>query len=139
MRADIAPNAAQMRRLAEEGPDGPVVMVNLLKFRARAQYDADVPEAGENLTGREAYRRYGQIAFVQVSKVGGNVVWGGKQRFVAIGGDDQDWDEVVCVRYPSRAAFLTMAADPDYLKGIYHRDAGLERTVLLCCDAEMKL
>jgi hypothetical protein len=39
------------------------------------------------------------------------------------------------VRYPSRAAFLDMIADPEYLAATPHRDAGLERTALLACEA----
>ena len=131
------PTEEQFRRLAEDGHEGPIVMVNLLKYRAKAQYAADAPEAAQNLTGREAYHRYGAIAFAGIGKVGGSIVWAGKQRFIAVGKDDQDWDEVVCVRYPSRQAFLTMVADPEYRKGVYHRDAGLERTALLCCEAGM--
>ena len=40
------------------GGDRPIVMVNLLKFRDKAQYD----EPGEpEMTGREAYDRYGSV------------------------------------------------------------------------------
>jgi uncharacterized protein (DUF1330 family) len=73
-----------------------------------------------------------------VMKRGGSVVCGGPQKFVMIGdAAPNDWDDVVCVRYPSREAFLEMTQDPDYLAAHYHREAGLERTVLLCCGAGM--
>ncbi len=68
-------------------------------------------------------------------ETGGQIVWGGQQEMVAIGGKADEWDEVVCVRYPSRAAFLEMIDRPDYRAALYHRDAGLERTALLCCSA----
>ena len=135
MRADIEPTEDQLRHFAEDGHEGPIVMVNLLKFRALAQYAPGAAEAAQNLTGREAYQRYGMIALAGVAGVGGSIVWAGKQRFVAVGGTDQEWDEIVCVRYPSRAAFLAMVTDPQYRKGLHHRDAALERTALLCCDA----
>jgi uncharacterized protein (DUF1330 family) len=137
VRADIEPSEDQLRRLAEDSHDGAIVMVNLLKFRANADYAANAPEAKERLTGRQAYQRYGMVALAGVVKVGGRVVWGGKQRFVAVGGSEQDRDEIVCLRYPSRRAFLAMVSDPEYRKGLYHRDAALERTALLCCDAGM--
>ena len=137
MRADIEPTEDQLRKLATDAHEGPIVMVNLLKYRKTADYAADAPEAGQGLTGRAAYQRYGAIALACVGKAGGSIVWAGKQRFVAVGDADDEWDDVVCVRYPSRQAFLTMVQDGEYRAGMYHRDAGLERTALLCCEAGM--
>ena len=113
----ISPTPAQLQAFAEKGPAGAIVMVNLLKYR-----------------DREAYMRYGAVAAKCVAARGGSIVWMGKQALVFIGGSEQDWDEVVCVRYPSRQKFLDMIADPEYLAAIPHRDAGLERTALLCCE-----
>jgi uncharacterized protein (DUF1330 family) len=110
-------------------------MVNLLKFKERADYSAERPEAAERLSGVEAYMRYGAVAQECVAEVGGSIVWGGLQSLVLVGGTDQEWDQVVCVRYPSRQAFLKMIAQPRYLAATYHRSAGLERTALLCCAA----
>ncbi|HUO92402.1 MAG TPA: hypothetical protein VMU22_05735 [Rhizomicrobium sp.] len=133
----VNPTPEQLHTMVENGPEGAIVMVNLLKYRQKADYAADCPEAGENLSGLEAYRRYGIVALNCVSEAGGGLVWGGKQAFVFIGGAEQDWDEVICVRYPSRQAFLQMIARKDYLAATYHRDAGLARTALLCCKAGM--
>jgi uncharacterized protein (DUF1330 family) len=110
-------------------------MVNLLRYRERAAYEPGRAEAAETLSGREAYQRYGQIALRCVIETGGQIAWGGKQELIVIGGAEHQWDEVICVRYPSRRAFLEMIARPDYLAATYHRDAGLERTALLCCSA----
>jgi uncharacterized protein (DUF1330 family) len=132
----IVPQPEQIEALMRRGPEGPLVMVNLLKYRERAQYAADRAEAKENLSGREAYQRYGMAALQHVTALGGRVVWGGQQKLVLIGDTDaNDWDEVVCVMYPSREAFLKMTQDPDYLAAHYHREAGLARTALLCCSA----
>ena len=134
----VVPTPKQIQTMTENGPEGPMVMVNLLKYRKKAAYGFDCAEAKEDLSGREAYQRYGMVAMQHVMKRGGSVVWGGPQKFVMIGADDaNDWDDVVCVRYPSREAFLNMTQDPDYLAAHYHREAGLERTVLLCCGAGM--
>ncbi|MGN6517210.1 MAG: DUF1330 domain-containing protein [Rhizomicrobium sp.] len=134
----VIPTPKQIRTMADEGPEGPMVMVNLLKYRKRAAYEPGRAEAGENLSGREAYQRYGMVAMQHVMRRGGGVVWGGSQKFVMIGAEEEnDWDDVVCVRYPSREAFLNMTQDPEYLAAHYHREAGLERTVLLCCGAGM--
>ncbi len=110
-------------------------MVNLLKYRRTATYETGCAEAAENLSGREAYRRYGQTAVKCIGEAGGAIVWMGAQALVFIGGPEQDWDDVVCVRYPARRNFLEMVSRPDYLAATYHRDAGLERTALLCCSA----
>lgn len=133
--SSVNPTADQLRAMRDEGPDGPIVMVNLLKYREKAAYAADRAEVKENLSGREAYRRYGMTAFKCVSELGGGIVWSGSQALVFIGGGEQDWDEVLCVRYPSRKAFLKMISDPEYLAATYHREAGLARTALLCCKA----
>lgn len=135
MNAAVNPTPEQLRKMVEEGPDGPIVMVNLLKYREMAAYAPDRAEAKENLSGLEAYRRYGAVALECVMEAGGGLVWGGQQALVFIGGGEQDWDEVICVRYPLRKAFLEMIARPDYRAATYHRDAGLARTALLCCKA----
>src|ERR1700759_833004 len=131
----IVPTPAQMQAMVEKGPDGPIVMVNLLKYRDHAAYESDRAEAKENLSGREAYQRYGMTAFQHVTARGGNIAWMGPQALVFIGGPEQEWDDIVCVKYPSRQKFLEMISDPAYLAATYHRDAGLERTALLCCRA----
>ena len=131
----VAPTPAQLEKMASCGLEGPIVMVNLLKYRERADYEPQSPEAKERLTGRDAYRRYGATAMTCVAERGGAIVWMGPQAFVFIGGTEQDWDDVVCVKYPSRQAFLEMISSPDYLAATRHRDAALERTALLCCSA----
>jgi uncharacterized protein (DUF1330 family) len=132
----IIPTPQQIERLVEKGPEGPIVMVNLLKYRAKAAYCPDRAEAKENLSGIDAYRRYGMVALQHVTALGGSIVWAGPQRMVVVGDDAaNDWDEIVCVRYPSRDAFLKMTQNPEYLAAHYHREAGLERTALLCCGA----
>ena len=131
----VIPTPAQMQAMIENGPDGPIVMVNLLRYRDRAAYEPDRAEAMENLSGREAYQRYGITAFQHVTARGGGIAWMGPQALVFIGGPEQEWDDIVCVKYPSRQKFLEMISDPAYLAATYHRDAGLERTALLCCKA----
>ncbi|HTO42419.1 MAG TPA: DUF1330 domain-containing protein [Rhizomicrobium sp.] len=131
----VMPRDDQIEALAQSTEDGPIVMVNLLRFRDTALYAPELAEAGEQLSGRDAYRRYGATALACVLETGGTITWGGRQELVMIGGPDDVWDEVMCVRYPSRTAFLEMTARPDYRAALYHRDAGLARTVLLCCSA----
>jgi len=131
----IVPAPAQMQAMIENGPEGPTVMVNLLKYRAHAAYGPDRAEVKENLSGREAYQRYGMTAFKCVSERGGSIAWMGPQALVFIGGPEQEWDDIVCVKYPSRQKFLEMISDPTYLAATFLLYAWLERTALLCCRA----
>ena len=126
----IDPTADQVRALRDAGPDGPVVMLNLLKFRDQANYPAGSPH--QPCSGAEAYRRY-QTAFVEsVGDVSGaEVVWEGQIDRPLIGDASQDWDKCLLVRYPSRQHFLAMMANTAYREALVHRYAGLERTILL--------
>lgn len=135
MSRSLIPSPEQLQALAENKHDGAIVMVNLLTYRETAAYEEGRAEAKEKLSGRAAYQRYGATALRCVLEAGGSIVWGGQQLMVAVGDKGDEWDEVVCVRYPSRAAFLAMTDRPDYRAALYHRDAGLERTALLCCAA----
>lgn len=132
----IDPTADQVRALRDAPDDGPITMVNLLKFRAQARYDdGEEPPC----SGREAYGRYKEAFTETVGAVSrAEVVFQGplKQVFIGVAGQPEaDWDEVLVVRYPSRRHFLAMMADPTYREALRHRYAGLERTVLLQCVA----
>lgn len=132
----IDPTADQVRALRDRGPDGPITMVNLLKFRTQAQY---APDSGEPLcSGREAYARYTHAFSVTVAAVSqAQILFEGPvgQVFIGDAGTrEADWDAVLIVRYPSVRHFLAMMADATYRDALKHRYAGLERTVLLQCS-----
>jgi uncharacterized protein (DUF1330 family) len=124
----ISPNGDQFRALAHAADDGPVVMLNLLKFKARAGADGD---------GASEYRRYGDAAVKMIEERGGKVRWAGRADQVLIGDPEEDWDQVVLVEYPSRAAFLEMIAQPSYGDAHTHREAGLERTIVVACTPQL--
>ncbi|WP_310497053.1 DUF1330 domain-containing protein [Sandarakinorhabdus sp.] len=131
----IDPSADQVRRLRDAGRDGPVVMLNLLKFRADADYPADAGMAP--CSGIEAYARYQHAFTVTVGAISqAQVLYDGpaEQVFIGMAGTPEtDWDKVLLVRYPSRQHFLGMMADAGYRGALVHRYAGLARTVLLQC------
>lgn len=128
----IDPTADQVRALRDNGRDGPVVMLNLLKFRDMAAYDD-----GEIISGAAAYARYQHAFTVTVGAISqAEVLFDGpaEQVFIGIAGTaEADWDKVLMVRYPTRGHFLAMMADPGYRLALRHRYAGLARTVLLQC------
>ena len=104
-------------------PPAPLIMINLLRYREKAEYPADFH--AEPCTGRQAYQRYAAVAVKQIAAVGGRVLWTGKVTASVIAPDAEEWDDAVLVEYPSRAAFLKMLSDPAYQAAVPHRSAAL--------------
>ncbi|MEQ9005838.1 MAG: DUF1330 domain-containing protein [Pseudomonadales bacterium] len=120
---EVLPSDRQ--RIAEmqaPGPAGPIVMVNLLKFRDRAAYP-DGRDAA--LSGRDAYARYGHAVAKLVPEYGGRVLFAGDVTFLALGQVETLWDEVALVEYPNRAALWAMSTSPAWQAIAIHRAAGL--------------
>jgi uncharacterized protein (DUF1330 family) len=102
--------------------DGPFVMVNLLKFKPKAQYpDGSNPE----MTGAEAYAVYGEAVARLVEGLGGKVRYSGAVAGLMLGEVEELWDMVALAEYPSLAAFRSMATSPEYHAIEHHRVAGL--------------
>ena len=117
-------NETLLRSLPEEGP---VVMVNLVRFRDRS-LDGDG-------SGWDAYVRYSKGDMPLLRKVGGTVVWAGQVEGIALGElDGGRWDWVVLANYPSRAAFLEMMTSDDYAKINVDRENGVEDHVILAAS-----
>lgn len=105
------------------GPDdGPFVMVNLLRYRPRAEY----PDGADaHLTGREAYDRYGVRVRSLIEELGGRVVYSGAVTGLLLGEVEDLWDAVGLVEYPSLEAFQRMVRSPAMQEIEPHRAAGL--------------
>jgi uncharacterized protein (DUF1330 family) len=89
--------------------DGPVTMVNLVRLRDQS-LDGDG-------SGWDAYKRYSALTMPMIKARGGTIIWAGTAEAVALGVPDQDaWDFIVLVRYPSRAAFIDMMTSEEYEK-----------------------
>ena len=117
----------QIERLRALAVDAPVVMVNLLKYRALA--------ADGDGTGRDAYERYSRGVIKLLKARGGTILWAGDVQTVALGSDgDGDWDFIVLVQYPNCATFIDMMTSPDYAAVNNHRLNGLERHVIIAAD-----
>ncbi len=125
----IKPNKAQFVELMEAPDEGPVVMLNLLKFKKQAE--------GSEGSGASEYNKYSDAAVQMVEARGGKVLWMGRADQILIGDPTEDWDSVALVQYPSRKDFIEMVSTPDYEKAHAHRESGLERTVLIACTERM--
>jgi hypothetical protein len=133
----IEPTEAQLARfgVASGGDDRPFVMVNLNRYREHAAYQSgDVPDGLDTaVSGRDAYARYGAVAMKAVDEVGGQLLWGSSagEGGPFIGDEERDrWDEVLCLWYPSRAAFFRMIGLDYYAASLVHRRAALERAAV---------
>ena len=106
-------------------PDtGPVVMVNLVRFRERS-----LDGLG---SGWDAYARYSKADIPLLKEVGGTILWAGHVEGAAVGDlGDGRWDWVVVVLYPSRAGFLSMMTSPEYAAANIDRVNGVENHVIL--------
>ena len=112
----------QMASMLEPGPEGPIIMVNLLKFRDRAVYK-DGRET--DLSGREAYEIYGQAVSQYITEFGGRILFAGDVTHLTIGEVDDLWDEVALAEYPNRAAMVAMSTSEAFTPLAAHREAGL--------------
>jgi len=110
----INPSPDQMKAIAALDLDGPIVMLNLLRF---------APDGGA-----EEYARYSAAAMPFLREAGAVVPYLGDGVATVIGPDA--WDEVILVEYPSVRAFLGMVGHPDYPSAL--REGALTDSRLYC-------
>ena len=90
-----------IKGLSELDQAAPVVMLNLMRFRARS-LDGDG-------SGWDAYLRYSALTVPMIKARGGTLLWTGNARAIALGTEDgNQWNYVALVFYPSLAAFIDM-------------------------------
>jgi uncharacterized protein (DUF1330 family) len=118
----VTANAEQFEAFFEAPDDGPFVMVNLLKFKPRAEY---VDGKDATISGADAYARYGAAVTQMIQALGGRVVYGGQVTSLMLGEVGELWDSIGLVEYPSLAAFRAMVTSPEYAAISHHRTAGL--------------
>jgi uncharacterized protein (DUF1330 family) len=127
---------AEVARLADAQADHPVVMLNLNRYRERAAYEGEVPGGlVADVSGHEAYVRYGAVAVAVLARLGGRVLWQADASLTVVGDETDRYDEVIAVWYPSLGAFLALATDQEILAARAHRAAGLERAALIACES----
>ncbi|MFZ8999120.1 MAG: DUF1330 domain-containing protein, partial [Ilumatobacteraceae bacterium] len=97
-------------RLATTPPDhdGPIWMVNLMKYRETADY-AD--GRASTISGREADDEYAPVDVL--TDIGAEVVFFGDVDQQLLG-TDVIWDRVGVVKYPTRRSFIDMQSRSDF-------------------------
>ncbi len=117
-------------KLATTPPDedGPVWMVNLMKYREVADY-ADGRESA--ISGRDADDLY--TPRESLAAIGAEIVFGGEVDQQLLG-DAPIWDRVGVVKYPTRRSFIEMQSRPDFQRQHVHKDAGMAETIVIGCQ-----
>ncbi|MCR4513227.1 DUF1330 domain-containing protein [Aeromicrobium sp. 50.2.37] len=112
----VDPTGSDLKAFLADDDGRPVTMLNLLRFAPG---------------GRELYAEYSRaVVSTFLPRVGGEVVYAGQGHAALVAEDGQAWDAVLLVRYPSRAAFARMVADPEYQEVTHLRTEALTEAVL---------
>ncbi|WP_108811831.1 DUF1330 domain-containing protein [Sphingorhabdus sp. Alg231-15] len=119
----VNPSPELMQEFFGGEEDGAFVMVNLLKFKDKAEY-ADGRDT--DLSGAEAYALYGAAVVERLAAVGAKPRYSGPVTGLMLGEVEENWDMVALAEYPSLEAMKTMIMSPEYQKIAVHRVAGLE-------------
>lgn len=128
----LEPTQQSGRAFLSRGISGPVVMLNLLRFRPVADYSAAPNLAPASpITGEAAYHLYMEHALPYLRESGGEVLFFGKGGEFLIGPTEERWDAALLVRQASVASFMQFATNQQYLGGLGHRLAALEDSRLL--------
>ena len=107
-----------LEALANSTSEGPVAMLNLVKYR-----------------DRKAYGEYGKLTGKLVAEHGGKMLWAGAVAEVALDeGGDTDWDFAAVVLYPSRQAFIDLITSEQYLDANETRRRGAVKHVVLAAN-----
>ena len=118
----VIPNEEQMAGFLEGDTETPIKMVNLLKFKDKADYKDG---RQTSLSGKEAYQIYADEVQGHLEKVGGQSIFFGEVQRLMLGEVEELWDWVAIAEYPCRKAMLEMVMDSEYQKSEEHRSAGL--------------
>jgi len=137
----VYPTKEQMDGFLEGDDNSPISMVNLLKFKDKAEYEDG---RDTNLTGAEAYAIYGKEVVKHLKSVGAEAyaiygkevvkhlksvgaewIYSGDVTRLMLGDIEELWDMVAIARYPSKKAMLDMIMSPEYIESSIHRTAGL--------------
>ncbi len=118
----LRPNAKQMAGFLLGDTKTTIHMVNLLKFKDKAEYK---DRRQTDLTGKEAYQIYGKEVQEHLRKVGAKMIFSGEVSRLMLGEVEELWDMIAIAEYPSRKAMRSMIMDKEYQKSEEHRSAGL--------------
>lgn len=113
----------------EPDRDGPVFMVNFMKYRESADYDGVKGADGNapaGISGEQADDLYNPTEVLH--KIGAEVGFFGP---VVAQGNEGEWDRMGIVRYASRRSFIEMQNRRDFKEKHVHKEAGMLYTIVM--------
>jgi uncharacterized protein (DUF1330 family) len=111
----VDPTGQDLKHFLADDPGGPVVMLNLLRFKDG---------------GRASYEEYARRIQPFLEKLSAEILFVGDLSTVLVAPETHQWDSILMVRYPSRQAFSSMVADPNYQEITHLRTESLDEAVL---------
>lgn len=111
----VDPTGQDLKHFLADDPGGPVVMLNLLRFKEG---------------GRQSYEEYAHKIQPFLEKLSAKVLFVGDLSTELVAPETHQWDTILIIRYPSRQAFSSMVADPNYQEITHLRTEALEEAVL---------
>lgn len=113
----------------EPEADGPVYMVNFMKYRESADYDGVKGAEGATpagISGEQADDLYNPTEVLH--KIGAEVMFFGN---VVAQGSEGEWDRMGIVKYATRRSFIDMQNRPDFKSKYVHKEAGMDYTIVM--------
>jgi hypothetical protein len=114
----LSPTVDEIEAMRSDVPPGPVIMVNLVKFKPGG--------------GKDSYGKYIKTASLAATQCGTaiEILYAGKAGKDVAAGDQ--WDMVILARYPSFDAFADFVSHPIYQdEAIPLRTIGLEKALFM--------
>ena len=105
--------------------DGPIFMVNFMKYKAVAAY-RDPSTVDTEISGKDADDKYAPVDVLE--RIGAQVAFHGS---VVAQGCAGEWDRMGIVLYPSRRSFIDMQSRPDFKTKYVHKEAGMDYTIVM--------
>lgn len=125
----VSPSKEQLAELMTYPKDIPLVMLNIIKYKAKT--------GNGDQTGQALYADYLKKVTSFVGKLGAKLIWKGKVASTVIGDSQNQPDIVFLVEYKSVNDFLAMIANPEYQKIARDRKMSLEYGGLIACQTQL--
>lgn len=123
----LKPDARKVEELKSFPENQPILMINLLRFKERADYG----DENINVSGKQAYDTYIQGVKRCLEKIGASIFWVGHVESMVIAPPDEEWDLALLVRYQSFESLSSMSQSEEYEKLVRHRTAALDDSRLI--------
>lgn len=114
---------AVIKAIAQSGDDGPVLMLNLNRYKTGAGF----PGAGLHKAYIDGLEKF-------LCVVGGKILWRHAVRGQAVG--DQNIDEILAAWYPSHQSFLDLSTAPGSAENYRLRGECVEYAVIHRCAGD---